>query len=60
MALEYGINFNTEEGRKKAEKEIKKWLGDFQGYLDKNKLDIGLGSKDNKGGGRAALVVFRP
>ena len=59
MALEYGINFNTEEGRRKAEKEIKKWLGDFQGYLDKNKLDIGLGTKDNKGGGRATLVGYR-
>lgn len=59
MSLEYGINFNTEEGRKKAEKEIKKWLGDFQGYLDKNKLDIGLRTKDNKGGGRATLVGYR-
>ena len=30
MALEYGINFNTEAGRKKAEDEILKWRKELQ------------------------------
>jgi len=46
MALEYGINFNTEKGRKQAEEEIKKWREDFQKYLNKNPLNIGLSGKD--------------
>ncbi len=46
MALEYGINFNTEAGRKKAEDEIKAWRKDMQNYFDKHKLEIGIGGKE--------------
>lgn len=46
MALEYGINFNTEAGRKKAEEEIKAWRKDMQSYFDKHKLEIGIGGKE--------------
>lgn len=43
MALEYGINFNTEDGRKKAEAEIKRWRNEMQQYFDKNPINIALG-----------------
>lgn len=52
MALEYGINFNTEEGRKKAEEEIKKWRNEMQQYFDKNPIKIALG---DKGGGASDI-----
>ena len=45
MALEYGINFNTEKGLKQAQDEIKKWQKEFKGYLKANPLDIGFGAK---------------
>lgn len=46
MALEYGINFNTEAGRKKAEEEIKAWRKNMQKYFDKHKLEIGIVGKE--------------
>ena len=46
MALEYGINFNTEAGRKKAEDEIKAWRKNMQNYFDKHKLEIVIGGKE--------------
>ena len=46
MALEYGINFNTEAGLKQAQDEIKKWQKEFQGYLKAKPLDIGVGAKN--------------
>ena len=46
MALEYGINFNTEAGRKKAEDEIKAWRKNMQNYFDKHKLEISIGGKE--------------
>ena len=45
MALEYGINFNTETGRKKAEAEILKWKKELQKKLDSDKLNINVDAK---------------
>lgn len=61
MALEYGINFNTENGLKEAQAEIEKWRKEFQGQLNKNPLDFSFGGKDGGGkkGGTAQLQGYR-
>jgi DNA polymerase III delta prime subunit len=56
--LEYGINLNTEEGRKKAEAELKKWHAEFQKYLAANPLKVVIDGKETKIG-KTQLTGYR-
>lgn len=43
--LDLGINFNIEDGARKAEEELKKWQDRWQKLLSSTPLDIGIDAK---------------
>lgn len=49
--LDLGINFNVEDGAKKAEKELKEWQKRWQTLLESKPLALDIEIKGGKGGG---------